>query len=63
MTEKNPDAPAMAPFAEQETVPSIRREATTMVLGEEHPTPAAMCAEAPPSISFELSASGPFGAY
>ena len=65
MAEKNLNAPAITPFAEQETVPPIRREAavTTTLIGEEHPTPVAIGAEAPPSISVELSASGPFGAY
>jgi len=65
MIEKNLNAPAITPFAEQETVPSTRREAagTTHLFGEEHPTPVAIGAEAPPSISVELSASGPFGAY
>ena len=65
MTEKKFNSPASTPFAEQETVPSIRQEAagTTHLLGEEHPTPVAIGAEAPPSISVELSASGPFGAY
>lgn len=62
MTE-NPNAPSIAPFAEQETSSSTRREATTIVFGEEHPTPVAIGAEAPPSVSLELSASGPFGAY
>jgi hypothetical protein len=65
MTEKNLNTPAITPFAEQETVPSTRREAgaiTTSIL-EEHPTPAVMGAEAPPSVSVELSASGPFGVY
>lgn len=65
MTEKNLDAPAITPFEEEKNVPSSRREAagTTHLLGEEHPTPVAIGAEAPPSISVELSASGPFGAY
>lgn len=63
MTGRNLNAPAITPFAEQETVPSTRRGATTIFFGEEHPTPVAIGAEAPPSISLELSASGPFGAY
>jgi hypothetical protein len=64
MTERNLHTPVTP--AEQENVPSTRREAagTTHLLGEEHPTPVAIGAEAPPSsISVELSASGPFGAY
>ena len=66
MTGNNLNAPAITPIAEPETVPSVRREAgiTTSRLGEElPPTPAAIGAEAPPSISVELSVSGPFGAY
>ena len=63
MTKKNLNVPAITPFAEQETVPSTRQEATTRLFGEEHPTPVAIGAEAPPSIALELSASGPFGAY
>lgn len=65
MTEKNLNTPAITPFEEEKTIPSSRREAagTTHFLGEEHPTPVAIGAEAPPSISVELSASGPFGAY
>ena len=65
MTKKNLNAPAITPFAEPESVPPARREAavTTKLFGEEHPTPVAIGAEAPPSISVELSASGPFGAY
>jgi len=64
MTEKKFNSPASTPFAEQETVPSRQEAAgTTHLLGEEHPTPVAIGAEAPPSISVELSASGPFGAY
>lgn len=62
MTEKNLNASAIT---EQETVPVTRQDAraiTTNLL-EEHPTPAVMGAEAPPSVSAELSASGPFGAY
>jgi hypothetical protein len=62
MTEKNLNALAVT---EQETVPAARQDArsiTTTIL-EEHPTPAVMGAEAPPSVSVELSASGPFGAY
>lgn len=62
MTEQNLNAPVNA---EQETVSSNRLEAkfiTTTIL-EEHPTPAVMGAEAPPSVSAELSAPGPFGAY
>jgi hypothetical protein len=63
MTEKNLNAPAITPFAEQETVSSAPREVTTIFIGEEHPTPVAIGAEAPPSVSLDLSASGPFGAY
>jgi hypothetical protein len=62
MTEKNLKTLAIT---EQETAPAVRQEArfiTTNLL-EEHPTPAVMGAEAPPSVSVELSASGPFGAY
>ena len=62
MTEKNLNA---LDITEQETAPAVRQEArfiTTTIL-EEHPTPAVMGAEAPPSVSVELSASGPFGAY
>lgn len=62
MTEQNLNAPV---YTEQETVPSTRQSArsiTTTIL-EEHPTPAVMGAEAPPSVSAELSAPGPFGAY
>ncbi len=57
MTEKNLNAIAITPSTPQET-----RQITTTIL-EEHPTPAVMGAEAPPSVSVELSASGPFGAY
>jgi hypothetical protein len=65
MTKNNLNAPAITPFAEPETVPSLRREAAvTTNLLEEHPTPVAIGAEAPPSVSsLDLSASGPFGAY
>jgi hypothetical protein len=65
MTEKNLNAPAITPFAEPETVPSDRHAAgPTTTLLEEHPTPVAIGAEAPPSVSsLDLSASGPFGAY
>lgn len=62
MTEKNLNTSAIT---EPETVPAARQDArqiTTNLL-EEHPTPAVMGAEAPPSVSVELSASGPFGAY
>jgi hypothetical protein len=62
MTEKNLNA---LDITEQETAPAVRQEArfiTTTIL-EEHLTPAVMGAEAPPSVSVELSASGPFGAY
>ena len=59
MTEKNPNVPVIPP-AKQETVLAFRP--TTTIL-EEHPTPAVMGAEAPPSVAMELSASGPFGAY
>ena len=59
MTEKNLNALAISPSTHKE--PS---SITTMPLLEEHPTPAAMGAEAPPAaISNDLSASGPFGAY
>lgn len=59
MTEKNLNALAITPSTRKE--PS---SITTMPLFEEHPTPAAMGAEAPPaSVSLDLSASGPFGAY
>ncbi len=61
MTEKNPNQPASIPSVEQETVLATRQITTTIL--EEHPTPAAIGAEAPPSVSLELSASGPFGAY
>ena len=62
MTKKIPNAPVITP-AEQETVLATHREITTNLL-EEHPTPVAIGAEAPPSsVSLELSASGPFGAY
>jgi hypothetical protein len=63
MTKKNLNAPVITPFAKPETVPSTRLEVTTLPLFEEHPTPVAIGAEAPPFISLELSASGPFGAY
>jgi hypothetical protein len=64
MTEKNPNIPAIIPSAEQDTVLAKNREITTTLLLEEHPTPVAIGAEAPPSsVSLELSASGPFGAY
>ena len=59
MTKKIPDAPVITP-AKQETV--LAFGPTTNFL-EEHPTPAVMGAEAPPSVAMELSASGPFGAY
>ena len=63
MTKKNPDTPAVIPPAEQDAVLATNRHITTTIL-EEHPTPAAMGAEAPPSsVSLELSASGPFGTY
>jgi hypothetical protein len=63
MTEKNLTNSAIIPSAEQEEpVRQARREITTTIL-EEHPTPAVMGAEAPPSVSMELSAQGPFGAY
>ncbi|HZS25608.1 MAG TPA: hypothetical protein VFB76_00140 [Candidatus Angelobacter sp.] len=59
MTEKNLNALAISPSTRKE--PS---SITTMPLFEEHPTPAAMGAEAPPAaVSLDLSASGPFGAY
>jgi hypothetical protein len=57
---------AHIPLAEQRTVPSTRQEATSMTtfpLFEEHPTPVAIGAEAPPFTSVEFSASGPFGTY
>jgi hypothetical protein len=63
MTEKNLNAPAITPVVEQQTISSTHRDHTTILFGEEHPTPVAIGAEAPPSISVELSASGPFGAY
>lgn len=56
---------AHTPFAELQT-PSTRLDATsitTFPLIEEHPTPVAIGAEAPPFASTELSASGPFGTY
>lgn len=59
MTKKIPNAPVITP-AKQETV--LASPITTNIL-EEHPTPAVMGAEAPPSVALELSASGPFGAY
>ncbi|HZU32122.1 MAG TPA: hypothetical protein VFB79_13480 [Candidatus Angelobacter sp.] len=57
---------ALKPLAEPKAVPSTRQDAnsiTTLPLFEEHPTPVAIGAEAPPFASVELSASGPFGAY
>ena len=60
MTKKIPNAPVITP-AKQETV--LANPLTTSPLLEEHPTPVAIGAEAPPSVSMELSASGPFGAY
>lgn len=65
MTEKNPKAPAIPSIAEPETVPVVPQEAgiTTSMLLEERPTPVAIGAEAPPSVSLDLSSSGPFGAY
>jgi hypothetical protein len=63
MTKRNPDAPVVTPPAEQDAILATNRNITTTIL-EEHPTPAAMGAEAPPSsVSLELSASGPFGTY
>ena len=63
MTKKNPDTPVVIPPAEQDAVLATNRFITTTIL-EEHPTPAAMGAEAPPSsVSLDLSASGPFGTY
>jgi hypothetical protein len=59
MTEKIPNAPVITP-AKQETV-SVFGPTTTFL--EEHPTPAVMGAEAPPSVAMELSSPGPFGAY
>lgn len=47
-------------------IPSTRLDAnstTTFPFFEEHPTPVAIGAEAPPFVSVELSASGPFGTY
>lgn len=59
MTEKNLDALAITPSKHPEA-----SNITTMPLFEEHPTPAAMGAEAPPAVvSLDLSGSGPFGTY
>lgn len=52
-------------FAEPQTA-STRLDAgsiTTLPLIEEHPTPVAIGAEAPPFASTELSTAGPFGTY
>jgi hypothetical protein len=64
MTERNLNIPAIIPSAEkEEAVLQAHRQITTSTL-EEHPTPVAIGAEAPPSsVSLELSGAGPFGAY
>ena len=59
MTKKIPNVPVITP-AKQETVLAF---GPTTTIFEEHPTPAVMGAEAPPSVSMELSGSGPFGSY
>lgn len=63
MTRRNPNTPVVTPSAEQNAILATNRQITTTIL-EEHPTPVAIGAEAPPSsVSLELSTSGPFGAY